>query len=77
MKTSETFIKFLSFFIPYSKWRKAFRKYCKQSIEPTLYKKNRALYNIGEFSYLGLNTFIKNKEESVIGKYGYIFRCSC
>lgn len=64
-------IKFCSMFIPNSAERKSFRekmqiKYCP---EDTTYEKNHRRYNMGEFSYLGMNTYIKNVKDTKIGKY--------
>jgi len=64
----KTIIKKMLFWVPSSK-----RKYISQRIYSKLkisdYEHNRKKYNIGEFSYIGTNTNIKNKKETTIGKY--------
>ena len=37
--------------------------------ELELYEYNRKRYNIGEYSYIGVTSVIKNKEETTIGKF--------
>lgn len=61
------FFKILSVFIFDKNKRRAFRK--KHSLKETTYQRNRRLYNIGEYSYIGENTIIMNPEETRIGKF--------
>ncbi len=72
MKLKKKIIKFLSCFIFLSKYRRAFReKYLGGNSVPTLskYQMDQARYNIGEFSYIGYNSIIKNEKETTVGKY--------
>ena len=62
--------KILSMFIPNKKLRKRFR----QNFTSARYDWYRKKYNIGEHSYLSLNTVIMNAKESTIGKYCTIGR---
>ena len=55
--------------IPHTKIRRKLRQKTLVKLGLTRYLYNRRRYNIGEFSYIGKNTKIENKEETTIGKY--------
>lgn len=67
----ESLIKFLSCFIFSSAKRKAFRSKMNAifNAENSNYEIDRKKYNIGEFSYIGESSAIKNPEKTKIGKY--------
>lgn len=64
-------VKILSFFLPTSKLRKKFRSKFRNKLSKKLtkYEADQLTYNIGEHSYIGNNTVIKNPEATKIGKY--------
>lgn len=66
-----TIIKFLSFLIPNSALRKKFRERMniRFNTKNTKYSQDHRKYNIGDYSYLGEATTIRNVKETTIGKY--------
>lgn len=75
------FAEILCCFIPFKNLRAKIRyKYTNKVVELDVskmsllefYEYNRKRYDIGEYSYIGIDTIIKNKKETKIGKFSQI-----